>query len=65
MDDQKEQDRIRRLAYENWEREGSPEGRAEEFWERARSSIDAEDAQDSNGGHAANSDTSVAQKESD
>ncbi|BBU33518.1 hypothetical protein BTHE68_72520 (plasmid) [Burkholderia sp. THE68] len=32
MDDQKEQDRIRRLAYEIWEREGSPEGRAEEFF---------------------------------
>jgi len=45
MDDQKEQDRIRRRAYEIWEREGSPEGRAEEFWEQAIASISAEDAQ--------------------
>ncbi|GJH17539.1 DUF2934 domain-containing protein [Caballeronia novacaledonica] len=45
MDEQKEQDRIRRRAYEIWEREGSPEGRAEEFWEQAIASISAEDAQ--------------------
>lgn len=44
MDDQKEQDRIRRRAYEIWEREGSPEGRAEEFWEQATASISADDA---------------------
>jgi hypothetical protein len=30
MDDHKQQDRIRRRAYEIWEREGSPEGRAED-----------------------------------
>lgn len=45
MDDQKEQDRIRRRAYEIWEREGSPEGRAEEFWQKAIESLDAEDPQ--------------------
>ncbi|SAK43230.1 hypothetical protein AWB80_00563 [Caballeronia pedi] len=45
MDDQKEQDRIRRRAYEMWEREGSPEGRAEEFWQKAISSLEAEDTQ--------------------
>lgn len=45
MDEQKEQDRIRRRAYEIWEREGSPDGRAEEFWEQAIASISAEDAQ--------------------
>ncbi|SAK84315.1 hypothetical protein AWB76_05827 [Caballeronia temeraria] len=46
MDDQKEQDRIRRRAYEMWEREGSPDGRAEEFWQRAISSLEAEDSPD-------------------
>jgi Protein of unknown function (DUF2934) len=39
MEDQKEQDRIRRRAYELWERQGSPEGRAEEFWELAKTSL--------------------------
>ncbi|WP_250516819.1 DUF2934 domain-containing protein [Caballeronia sp. INDeC2] len=53
MDDQKEQDRIRRRAYEIWEREGSPEGRAEEFWEQAIASISAEDAQGEAPGNAA------------
>lgn len=45
MEDQKEQDRIRRRAYEIWEREGSPDGRAEEFWEQAKTSLEEEDAQ--------------------
>ncbi|MDR5782716.1 DUF2934 domain-containing protein [Caballeronia sp. LZ065] len=45
MEDQKEQDRIRRRAYEIWEREGSPDGRAEEFWQQAKTSLEAEDAQ--------------------
>ncbi|GAB5097170.1 DUF2934 domain-containing protein [Caballeronia sp. HLA56] len=43
MEDHKEQDRIRRRAYELWEREGSPDGRAEEFWEQARTQLEAED----------------------
>ncbi|WP_244817392.1 DUF2934 domain-containing protein [Caballeronia sp. Lep1P3] len=45
MEDQKEQDRIRRRAYELWEREGSPDGRAEEFWQRAIESLDTESSQ--------------------
>src|SRR3978361_1452409 len=32
MDEQ----RIRERAYELWQKEGSPEGRDQEFWERAR-----------------------------
>ena len=44
MDDQKEQDRIRRRAYELWERQGSPDGRAEEFWELAKTSLEAEES---------------------
>lgn len=43
MEDQKEQDRIRRRAYELWERQGSPEGRAEEFWELAKTSLAEEE----------------------
>nr|WP_081688580.1 DUF2934 domain-containing protein [Inquilinus limosus] len=31
-----EEDEIRRHAYEIWEREGRPEGRAEEHWRRAK-----------------------------
>ena len=65
MDEQKEHDRIRRRAYEIWEREGSPEGRAEEFWERAEASIGAEDAQRPDGGQAASGDTPAAQNESE
>ncbi|SAL03723.1 hypothetical protein AWB77_06856 [Caballeronia fortuita] len=61
MDDQKEQDRIRRRAYEMWEREGGPEGRAEEFWEKAIASLEAEDSQGSGGGEAGEK-TSAAAK---
>jgi hypothetical protein len=35
--------RIRERAYSLWEEEGRPDGRAEEFWERARGLIEAED----------------------
>ncbi len=35
--------RIRELAYSLWEKEGRPEGRAEEYWERARRVIEAEE----------------------
>jgi hypothetical protein len=45
MEDQKEQDRIRRRAYDLWERQGSPEGRAEEFWEQAKSILAEVDLQ--------------------
>jgi hypothetical protein len=45
MEDQKQQDRIRRRAYELWEREGSPDGRAEEFWQRAIATLESDAAQ--------------------
>jgi hypothetical protein len=45
MEDEKDEDRIRRRAYELWERQGSPEGRAEEFWEEAKFTL-AEKAKD-------------------
>ncbi|WP_321800422.1 DUF2934 domain-containing protein [Caballeronia sp. J97] len=56
MDDQKEQDRIRRRAYEMWEREGGPDGRAEEFWEKAIASIEAEDSPGGANGQTGNLD---------
>jgi hypothetical protein len=34
-----QEDQIRRRAYEFWEREGRPDGRAEDFWEQALRSI--------------------------
>jgi hypothetical protein len=35
-------DRIRARAYGLWKAEGSPEGRAEEYWHRARELIEDE-----------------------
>lgn len=49
MEDQKAQDRIRRRAYELWEQQGSPEGRAEELWELAKASL-GEDPSDDRAG---------------
>jgi hypothetical protein len=34
--------RIRERAYRMWEREGRPEGRAEEYWNRAQELIEDE-----------------------
>ena len=39
MENQEEDDRIRRLAYKLWERQGSPDGPAEDLWEQAKISI--------------------------
>ncbi len=41
MSDASEQ-QIRERAYALWEKEGSPEGRDAEFWERAKSMIETE-----------------------
>jgi hypothetical protein len=35
--------RIRERAYALWEKDGRPEGRADEYWEQARRFIEAED----------------------
>ncbi len=43
MDHSAEQ-RIRARAHALWEKEGSPHGRDQEFWERARSMVEAENA---------------------
>ncbi|WP_027213084.1 DUF2934 domain-containing protein [Burkholderia sp. WSM2232] len=36
------EDRIRKRAYELWESDGSPEGRADDYWARAEAQIQAE-----------------------
>jgi hypothetical protein len=36
------EDRIRKRAYELWESDGSPEGRADDYWSRAQAQIEAE-----------------------
>lgn len=36
---QGDEDRIRRRAYELWEREGRPEGRQSAHWEQAREDV--------------------------
>lgn len=40
--DQDLERRIAQRAYELWEAEGRPEGRADEYWHRARERIEAE-----------------------
>jgi hypothetical protein len=35
------EERVRHLAYEIWELEGRPEGRAHEHWERALREVDS------------------------
>ncbi len=37
--------RVRERAYSLWEQAGRPEGRAEEYWYRARSELAAEDGE--------------------
>jgi hypothetical protein len=40
--DAEREERIRKRAYELWEEDGAPEGRADEYWHRARHLIDQE-----------------------
>lgn len=40
------EERIRRRAYDLWQREGAPEGRHQDHWHEAVAQIDAEDATD-------------------
>jgi len=42
--DQNSDQRIRERAYHLWQKEGSPEGRDHEFWERARLMLQSEQA---------------------
>lgn len=41
--------RIRERAYRLWEQDGQPEGRADEYWLRARHMIEAEDREHGGG----------------
>ncbi|MDH6149513.1 MULTISPECIES: DUF2934 domain-containing protein [Paraburkholderia] len=34
MDNDSREEKIRARAYELWEKDGSPEGRADEYWEK-------------------------------
>ena len=38
--DAEREERIRERAYQLWEEDGAPDGRAEEYWHRARQLID-------------------------
>ena len=40
--DAEREERIRKRAYQLWEQGGTPEGRAEEYWHRARQLLDEE-----------------------
>ena len=39
---------MRERAYALWERDGRPEGRSDEYWQMARSEVEAEDAEPGN-----------------
>jgi hypothetical protein len=49
MDNVSREEKIRVRAYELWEKDGSLEGCADEYWEQARAQIDEEDTAAENG----------------
>jgi len=42
IDEKPPEDRIRERAYALWEEDGRPEGRSEDYWNRARAELEAE-----------------------
>jgi hypothetical protein len=42
------EDRVRDRAYALWEKDGRPDGRSEEYWQQARSEVEAEEAEPGN-----------------
>ena len=42
MDVPVNEEQIRTLAFYLWEKDGSPEGRSEEYWEKARAQLAAD-----------------------
>jgi hypothetical protein len=36
------EEKIRTLAYELWQKDGSPDDRADEYWEAARAQVESE-----------------------
>ncbi|MFM0259992.1 DUF2934 domain-containing protein [Paraburkholderia sediminicola] len=49
MDNVSREEQIRVRAYELWEKDGSPEGRADEYWEQGEAQIDEEEDSGENG----------------
>lgn len=56
--------RIREQAYALWEKEGRPEGRDVEFWERARAMVETEGKQVERPDAGSDLETDEASKES-
>ncbi|MGF6610546.1 hypothetical protein OKW45_005468 [Paraburkholderia sp. WSM4175] len=44
MDNVSREGKIHVRAYELWEKDGSPDGRADEYWEQARAQIEEEES---------------------
>ncbi|RAR65754.1 hypothetical protein C7401_10360 [Paraburkholderia unamae] len=52
MNDDREA-RVRRRAYQLWQDDGAPQGKADEYWSRAERQIAAESDADGDGAHIA------------
>jgi uncharacterized membrane protein len=50
MDIQMSEEQIRTLAFYLWEQDGSPDGRADEYWEKARQQLGVGATTDTAGG---------------
>ncbi|AXF06298.1 DUF2934 domain-containing protein [Paraburkholderia hospita] len=53
MDAPVTEEQIRTLAFYLWENDGSPEGRSEEYWEKARQQLLAGTSSEASGADAA------------
>jgi hypothetical protein len=42
------EDRVRDRAYALWEKDGRPDGRSDEYWQQARSEVEAEESEPGN-----------------
>ena len=63
LEDTMAEDKIRKRAYEIWERQGRPHGRAEEHWRQAQSEVGNEGAAADAGGEGlANKSVSAARR---
>jgi hypothetical protein len=43
MADDTHEEKIRTLAYELWQKDGSPDGRSDEYWQAARAQVEGEE----------------------
>jgi Protein of unknown function (DUF2934) len=48
MAEPEKEDRVRDRAYALWEKDGRPDGRSDEYWQQARSEVEAEEAEPGN-----------------